>query len=225
MSRVRSITMPDGEIVWFDTHKNGLKATDEQLELLATATETDLDDLLDEGGLTQEEVITKLRKALNQGQVPPEVIEKRQRWREERRRAPRCRICDKQGDSTRHHFINKWILRELEYYEQKWADRSKNCIPVCIDCHRDLHSRDNGARSIVPYLEAEEREFAEAALHALSEERPKLLILLARGDRSVYESQLVKDWLEGNFQKSAIIPMVLGEDSPVKGEVPLSLVV
>lgn len=201
MSRVRPIYMPDGSTIWFDTHKNGLKATDEQLELLVTVTDEDLDDLLDGGGLTQEQVIARLRDALDQGCIPPEVIEKRQKWRDQRRKAPRCRICEKEGDSTRHHFVNKWILRELEYYEQKWADRSKNCIPVCIDCHRDLHSRDNGPHSIVEFLSNEEMDFAEAALHALSEERPKLLILLARGDHSVYESQLVKDWLEGLFQR------------------------
>jgi hypothetical protein len=77
---------------------------------------------------------------------------------------------------------------------------SKNCVPVCIDCHRDLHARDNGTHSIADLLNDEEKEFAEAALHALSEERPKLLVLIARGDDSTYETRLVRDWIEGKFR-------------------------
>jgi hypothetical protein len=200
MSRVRPIDLPNGERIWFDVKKNGEKATSEQLELLATVEDIEIDDLFDEE-LSQGDVLKRLREALGQGGVPPEVIEKRQKWREQRHGSPRCRICGREGDSTRHHFINKWILRELEHYAVKWADRSKNCIPLCLDCHRKVHSRSEDTGSIIPYLTKPEREFAEAALSALAEERPKLLILIGRGSPEVYEARLIIDWMEGKFRE------------------------
>jgi hypothetical protein len=196
MSRARSITI-DGTKHWFDTARNNRKATDTQLELLATVNQVDLEDLL-EANPTQGYVLFCLRESLGQG-IPIEVLQRRQRWREQRQVAPACRICGKQGDSTKHHFVNKWILKELDGYQAKWANRRRNCIPVCIDCHRDLHDRSNGPVSIVGFLTDKERAYADEALSALAEERPKLLILLARGDSSVYEACLVKDWLAGNF--------------------------
>lgn len=213
MSRARPITLPDGRVEWFDTKRHGEKATAEQLELLATIAtasthtvlyppgeEADtLDDLFEEG-LTQGEVLKRLREALGVNPIPVEILEKRQKWREERQIQPECRKCGRKGDSTKHHYVNKWILRELSGYATKWADRSRNCIPVCIDCHRDLHSRDNGPQSIAEYLTNDEKRFVESALSALAEERPKLLILIARGDDSVYEARLVKDWIEGYFK-------------------------
>lgn len=198
MSRARPVILPTGEKVWFDMTRQGERASDEQIELLAVVEEIDLDDLLD-AVLTQAEVLRRLREALGQSPVPREVIDRREAWRRARQSLPICRKCDKKGDSTRHHFVNKWILRELTEYAQKWADRSKNCIPVCIDCHRRLHIADEEAKSIVEYLSEEERDFAEAALTALSEQRPKLLLLIARGDPSVYETRLVRDWIEGRF--------------------------
>lgn len=203
MSRARSIQLPDGNRYWFDMNRNGEKASPEQLELLATIeTNCDLDDLLD-GGITQGEVLARLRKALGHQPIPIDVLERRNRWRFERQTQPACRACGKIGDSTKHHFVNKWILRELANYTQKWADRSKNCIPLCIACHRDFHSRDNGSQSIVHLLNDDERAFAESALSTLAEERPKLLILLARGSDNVYEARLAKDWLEGHFKEEA----------------------
>lgn len=192
MSRARPIL---GK--WFDVNKNGIEATDEQLELLATVENVDLDELLD-ADLTQGEVIARLRLAIGDT-VPESVIRRREALREERKTVPECRICGKKGDSTRHHFVNKWILKELATYSQKWADRSRNCIPLCIHCHREVHSRSLGTHSIVPYLTDKERQFAEEALTTLSEERPKILILLARGDSDVYETRLVRDWIEGKF--------------------------
>lgn len=197
MSRARSIKHPNGKL-WYDTHRMTEQASDEQLELLATVEQIDLDDLLDEI-LTQQQVVSRLREGLHGGYIPAEVIERRQKWRERRQVQPSCRKCGKVGDSTKHHFVNKWILRELEGYQSKWADRSKNTIPICIDCHRDLHSRENGPESIVSHLSDEEKRFAEAALTALADERPKLLVLIARGDSSVYEARLVKDWFENLF--------------------------
>lgn len=206
MSRARPIRLPNGEEHWFDTSRNGERATAEQVELLVSVIaehsvvyEDDLDDLLDEV-LTQGEVIKKLRAALGEDPIPADVLERRRKWREQRSVQPCCRVCGKEGDSTKHHFVNKWILRELRSYQQKWAERSKNCLPVCIDCHRKLHSRENGSHSIAECLTDEEKSFAEAALSALAEERPKLLILIARGDDSVYEARLVKDWIEGRFR-------------------------
>jgi hypothetical protein len=210
MSRVRDIRMPDGTVVWFDTTRNGEKATEEQLELLATtldeaSQEVELDDVLDISSwyneeLTQGEVILRLREALGQGSVPTEIVAKRQKWREDRRKQPACRICGKEGDSTKHHFINKWILKELSGYAAKWADRTKNCIPLCIECHRDIHSRVSGAHPIAPYLTDKERAFAQAAIQALADEHPRLFILIGKGADSVYEARLIKDWIEGAFK-------------------------
>lgn len=197
MSRSRAITI-NGSQHWFDVKKNHKKATDKQLELLAMAENVDFDELL-ESNITQGDCILRLRTALGQGIIPHEVLVRRQKWRAERAEQPPCRICRKTGDSTRHHFVNKWILKELDGYQRKWADRRENTIPLCIDCHRDLHLRSNGPVSIAEYLTDKERAFADRAIAQLAEERPKLLILIARGDDSVYEARLIKDWFEGKF--------------------------
>jgi hypothetical protein len=208
MSRARPITI-NGETHWFDTDKNHRKATDRQLELLATVEQVDLEDLL-ESNITQGEVIRRLRVALGELElIPFWVLEKRQRWRKERATQPPCRICDKVGDSTRHHFVNKWILKELEHYTQKWSCRRENTIPLCIDCHRDLHYRNGGSVSIEQFLTPTEKAYANRALNQLAEERPKMLILLARGDDSVYESRLIKDWFEGKFEHAEAVPQPL----------------
>jgi hypothetical protein len=200
MSRARPITI-NGETHWFDTDRNHRKATDKQLELLATVEQVeDFEDLL-ESNITQGEVIRRLRVALGSPEVIPHwVLEKRQKWRKERAEQPNCRICGKIGDSTKHHFINKWILKELDNYAGKWSNRRENCIPLCIDCHRDLHYRNNGPVSIAEFLTDKEKRYADRALSQLAEERPKLLILIAKGDDSVYEARLIKDWLEGKFE-------------------------
>jgi hypothetical protein len=200
MSRARPITI-NGRTHWFDMSQQKAKATDKQLELLAVVEEADLDELL-EASVTQAEVLRRLREALGTT-VPYEVLVRRQKWRQQRQRQPECRICGKKGDSTRHHFVNKWILRELHGYAQKWANRRENCVPVCIDCHRDLHDRNGTPKSIAHLLTPRERAFAQRALGQLAEERPKLLILLARGDSAVYEAQLVKDWIAGKFDAAS----------------------
>lgn len=203
MSRARPVTLPDGEQFWFDVRRNGEGATDEQLELLAVIETIEFDDLLDTV-ITRGDVLKRLRDALGQGGVPADVLERREEWRKLRQLQPCCRKCGKEGDSTKHHFVNKWILRELSGYTQRWADRSKNTIPVCIDCHRRLHLRDDETKSIVPLLGTDELAFAEAALTTLSEERPKLMLLIARGDPGVYETRLVRDWVEGCFADTPI---------------------
>lgn len=200
MSRARPFTI-NGETYWFDMKH--AKATDKQIELLAVAENVDLEELL-EATITQAEVLDRLRATIGDV-IPHEVLLRRQKWRKERQRQPQCRICDKKGDSTRHHFVNRWILRELSTYSSDWSNRRWNCIPVCIDCHRDLHDRSAGSVSIARYLTSKEKAFANAALEQLAEERPKLLILLARGDDSVYEARLVKDWLEGYFNAESVV--------------------
>lgn len=201
MTRAKKIKI-NNEVYWFDTNNGHKKATDNQLELLSIVEDVDLEDLL-ESSITQADVLKRLRESLGHVVIPHEVLLRRQKWREQRSTAPECRICQKKGDSTRHHFINKWILKELDQYESKWSNRRDNCIPVCIDCHRDLHERNGPAHSIAPYLKGSEMAFATKALTALSEERPRLLILIAKGDSSVYESRLIKDWFEGLFEVSA----------------------
>ncbi len=200
-SRARAITY-NGEKHWFDMSQQNAKATDKQLELLAVVEEADIDELL-EASITQAEVLTRLREAMGGTVIPHEVLLRRQKWRKQRQRQPNCRICGKVGDSTRHHFVNKWILRELHSYTTLWSNRRENCIPVCIDCHRDLHDRNGTPKSIAHLLTDKEKAFASRALEQLAEERPKLLILLAKGDSTVYEAQLVKDWIAGKLEPSA----------------------
>lgn len=202
MSRVRSIQTDEG-VFWFDVQKNSQPATADQLELLAAAEEIEIEDLIDGmsfgSELTQGDVIHRLRVAYDAYPIPPEVIERRQARREHSSHEPKCRKCGAVGNSTRHHFVNRWILKELVGYQRHWSSRAKNCIPLCIECHRDIHSRSKGVHSIVKYLTDDECRFVDSALHALSRERPNLLILIARGEEEVYEVRLIRDWLEGKF--------------------------
>jgi hypothetical protein len=203
LSRARPIELPDGETAWFDTSRNSEPfdeaVSEETLELLATVENIDIDDVLD-GSLSQGDAIKRIRRTLGQDAIPEVVIKRRDRLREERRRQPECRKCGAKGNSTKHHFVNKWILRELHGYAQNWADRQRNCIPLCVECHQAIHSRRNGPNSVVDLLTDTEKQFVDEALSALSEEHPKLLLLIARGDDSVYESRLAKDWIEGKFR-------------------------
>lgn len=199
MSRARPVKLGD-EKIWFDTKLNGQQATDEQLELLALVEKVELDELLDES-LSQGVVIDRLRDALGQNGIPDDVLERRREWREERHTMPPCRICGKEGDSTKHHFVNRWILRELVDYAWKWSNRNVNTIPLCIHCHRMLHKRsDDEPKSIVDRLNDTEKAFVQTALDTLERERPALALLIAKGDDSVYETRLLRDWLEGKFE-------------------------
>jgi hypothetical protein len=201
MSRARSINL-DGEIFWFDTHKDSLPASVEKLELLAAVENIDPDDLLDEG-LNQGAVILRLRKSLGQGVIPVEVLE-RQRARKEA--AGQQKICRVHGDTdkcegriTRHHFISRWLMKELENY-QSYARRDKCTIPICMGFHRDLHMRQANGKSIVEYLNNEERAFAEKMLSEFEEQHPKIIKLLRKGDPEVsYEARLIRDYDEGKF--------------------------
>lgn len=221
MSRARYIKLPKALVedpeedrIWFDTNLNGAKAKPQHLELLALVEDIDLDDLLDEH-IVQATVIERLRDALGQNNIPEDIIQRREEWRAQRHTEEPCRICDAEGDSTRHHFVNRWILKELVDYAWKWSPRVRNCIPVCIRCHRNLHEREGPAKSIVEYLNDEERAFVQAALEALGKERPSLFVLLVCGDDSVYESKLLKDYALGFFRHTEaeqIIPAKVREE-------------
>lgn len=200
MSRARDIWIGD-EQIWFDTKLDGEKARLDHLELLALVEDEDIDELLD-GHVTQKEVITRLREALGQNSIPENIKERRAKWKEARRVAPKCRMCPRTEDSTKHHFVNKWILRELRDYARLWADRGINTIPLCLECHRDLHERGGPAKSIVEFLTNKEKEFAYRALKSFTEQKASTAWLIALGDDSVYEARLMKDFVIGLFDPS-----------------------
>jgi len=201
MSRARSITF-NGERHWFDTHKDSLPASVEKLELLAAVENIEPDDLLDEG-LNQGAVIRRLREGLGQGVIPPEVLERQRERRAQAQTERVCRVhpngeeCD--GRITRHHFVSRWLMKELDNYES-YARRDKCTIPICMGYHRDLHMRLANGKSIVEYLNDEERAFAEKMISELEEQHPKIIKLLRSGDPEVnYEARLIRDYDEGKF--------------------------
>ncbi len=200
MSRAR----PIGGL-WFDTQQNGKDCKVEHLELLAAAENISVDDLLDES-LNQGELIKRLRLALNEGVIPAEVLEQMRARKAEAAMQPQCRICDAfgwacEGSITRHHFIPRWLMLQLENY-QAYAPRRTCTIPICIGRHRDLHARDDElGKSIAEFLTDDERRFAQKMLEELEEQHPKIFKLLASGDETVYEGQLIRDYLAGNFAR------------------------
>lgn len=205
MSRAR----PIGGI-WFDRKRSHLKATSEQLETLAAAENISIDDLLDEG-LSQGQIIFRLREALGEGLVPPEVLERKRQLREEAARQPTCRICgtlgwECEGNITRHHFIPRWMMLQLENY-QAYAPRNRCTIPICIGRHRDLHIRgdEETPKSIAQFLNERERAFAQKMMDELREQHPAIFDLIAGGDGTSYESVLVIDYMHGRFREAAIL--------------------
>lgn len=214
MSRARSITI-GGREVWFDTNLDGQPAQSEQLEILMDATGVDLDDLLD-GGLSQGQCILAIREALHGTVVPPEVMERRRQRKAQGQSKPPCRICGKK-EYTKHHFIPRWIMRELENY-QTYAPRRICTIPLCVDCHKDIHDRstDRPGKSIVPYLEPREAALAQRILDDLKEQRPGLFDLISGGNEYTYEYVLIKDYQAGEFARLArgsVAETVTGEVS------------
>jgi 1,2-phenylacetyl-CoA epoxidase catalytic subunit len=202
MSRARSV----GNL-WFDVHRNHEKASAEQLELLAVAEDISLDDLLDEG-LSQGEVILRSRQALGEGVIPPEVLERKRIAREFYLHQPNCRICstlDQDCDDkiTRHHFVPRWMMLELENYTA-YSSRSKCTIPICIGTHRDLHIRgDESDKSIAQFMTDDERRFAQKMLDELKDQHPKMFDLLLGGDESSYEYTLIRDYTLGRFSETS----------------------
>lgn len=202
MSRVRPITFGD-RTHWFDTRRNNNQATVGQLELLADVKGISLDDLLDES-LTQAQVLDRIREAINPDAIPAHILEARRERRAAAANESVCRICAITGDEcegviTRHHFIPRWLMLELENYVA-YAARSKCTIPICLGRHRDLHSRTNGTpKSITQFLTVDERKFAQKMLDELKEQHPKIFELIVAGDADAYEAQLMLDYQRGMF--------------------------
>lgn len=203
MSRARPFDDPmTGERHWFN---QTARATAAQLELLADWEGIELDDLLDEG-LSQKQVLFRLREAATPGVIPQYVLERRRERERTHGVAPACRICSLngwqcEGRITRHHFVPRWLMLELGNY-QAYAARSLCTIPICVSRHRDLHIRDarDKDKSILRYLRPTERRFAEKMLGELKAERPKIYELLLGGDYYAYEWQLVRDHSQGRFR-------------------------
>lgn len=205
MSRARPIYLPSGREQWFDTKKNSEKATAYQLELLADVEDLDLDDLLDEG-LSQADVIKRLRKTLNQGVIPEEVLERRRERRLHAQQQPQCVICETEhwtceGFTTRHHYVPKWLMRELSQY-QAYAARSICTVRICVGRHRDLHLKDDSDKSIARYLNEQQQALVQKMLDELKQERPIIFDLILGGDESRYEYQLIRDYTTGKFRSS-----------------------
>ncbi len=91
------------------------------------------------------------------------------------------------------------MLELADYID--YAPRTYCTIPACVGWHRFLHLRKNGngSKSIAPYLTDAEKEIANHLIASLRQERPKVYSLIAAGDRSSYEWQLVQDWRRGLF--------------------------
>lgn len=203
MSRARPLAG-----MWFDQQRNNEKATAEQLELLSAVENVPLDDLLDEG-LRQGQIIERLRIALGEGVIPPEVLERRRAAKEKAKTQPVCRICSSfgwtcEGSITRHHFIPRWMMLNLENY-QAYAARSRCTIPICVGRHRDLHLRGDTdtPKSIGQFLTDPERKFAQKLLDELKEQHPAIFDLVAGGDENTYEAVLITDYIHGAFRKAS----------------------
>lgn len=200
MSRARDWTHPvTGRVYWFDAYDS--EATVEQLEVLAEMEDADIDDLLDER-LSTKAVLWRLNH--NSGLIPHDIIEQK---RARIQATQVVLVCRKHGDSgdcegaiTRHHFVPRWLMLELPDYLD-YAPRSRCTILACVGWHRFLHLRGNGgqSKSIAAYLNDEEKRLAHRMIATLRQERPKVYSLLAGGDRTSYEWQLIQDWRRGLF--------------------------
>lgn len=206
MSRVRPIKYGD-KTHWFDTRRNNDQATLNQLELLADVKGISLDDILDEP-LTQSQVLDRIREEINPDAIPAKVLAARRARRAAARKDSECRIChthglECEGLITRHHFVPRWLMLELENYAS-YAARTKCTIPICLSKHRDLHTRGEGwERSVVPYLNVEEREFAQKLLNELKEQHSGIYELILAGDESItYEARLLYDYSKGLFRNN-----------------------
>lgn len=209
MSRARPIELPGGTTLWFDQNQNGQKATSKQLAWLAAAEDTPIDTLLDEG-LSQGQVLFRLRQVLEPGTIPLDIIERRRKAREEARKQPECRICttmgwECDGDITRHHFLPRWMMLELENYTA-YAARSKCTIPVCIGRHRDLHLDDDKEtpKSIAQFMTDDERAFCHKMLEELEWQHPAMFKFIRQGGKGTYEQQLLADYDADLFAKATL---------------------
>lgn len=202
LSRARPFIDPlTKEETWFDQRA---RASAAQLELLADWSDESIDDLLD-AGLTARQVLFKLREVATPGVIPELVLERRRERERVHGLAPACRICqlngwECEGRITRHHFVPRWIMLQLENY-QAYAARSACTIPICVGRHRDLHFRgeNDGPKTIIPYLREHERKFAQKMIDELRAEHPKIFDLLSSGTEESYEGTLIRDYLSGAF--------------------------
>lgn len=208
MSRARPIQF-ENETLWFDQNKNGQKATSKQLGWLAAAENTPIDTLLDEG-LSQGQVLFRLRSVMEPGTIPLEIIERRRQAREAARQQPDCRICSAldlvcDGDITRHHFVPRWMMLELENYTA-YAARSKCTIPICIGRHRDLHLDDDKEtpKSLAQFMTDDERKFAQRMLEELEWQHPAMFKFIRQGGKGTYEQQLLEDFDADMFSKASL---------------------
>ena len=206
MSRARDWTHPETKQVhWFDVHG---QATVDDLELLAEAEGIDLDDVLD-ANLSKSEILFRLNRTSNL--IPPAGLTQDKRRKDNRPQVPpTCAICSVEGwqcegRMTRHHFVNKWIMLELTDYE-KYAPRSNCCVWVCAASHRFLHARndDVASKSIAKYLGDREKKIAHTLISSFREERPRIYALIAGGDKTSYEWQLVQDYRRGLFDVNGV---------------------
>lgn len=202
MSRARDWTHPvTGRVYWFDAYG---EATVEQIEVLAEMEGVEVDDLLDER-LSTRAVLYRLNH--NSGLIPHEIIaQKRGGPGKYKYKAPVCRFhpdpTECEGVITKHHFVPRWLMLELRDYVD-YAPRSYCTIPACVGIHRFLHKREGGAsKSVASALTDDEKNLAEHLIRSLKAERPSLYNLIAQGDRTSYEWQLIHDYETGRFRVS-----------------------
>lgn len=206
MSRAKKIVLPNDEDKWYDSRTLGSPAEPELLELLADIDNISLDELLEQG-LSRSEAYDKLRKALGQGGIPEEVLKQREKRRKTQNAPAECRICNSwqptngcEGRITKHHFVPKWCMKELENY-QAYSTRQICTIPLHLNVHRDLHLRNSGAnKSVYHLLKPDERELAHKMLTEFREQHPVIFEIQLAGDIEVYEACLVNDFIHGKFR-------------------------
>ena len=165
----------------------------------------EIDDLLDER-LSTRALLWRLNH--HSGLIPHEIIEIKRARALSQQRPLVCRYhddpADCEGRITRHHFVPRWLMLELPDYVS-YAPRSYCTIPLCVSSHRNMHMRDGGNKSIAPYLTEAEKDIVDHLIESLKDVRPVLFELLAKGDQSSYESQLIHDWRNGLFD-TGIVP-------------------
>lgn len=195
MSRVRQAGG-----LWFDKHQHNDVATPEQLERLADLMGEELDDLLD-AGFRQKEVLEALREFEGTNNRPDHIPP----YRPASPHDP-CRICtprgwECEGSSSKHHFVPKWMMKQLENYKA-YAPRSVCTIPICIGRHRDLHLRgeEETPKSVASILNSEEKGFANKLLGELRAQHPQLFETILGGDEGTYEHILIMDFVRGKFR-------------------------
>ena len=211
MSRVREVSG-----LYFDKHKHNEDPTVGQLERLADLSGDPIEDLL-EAGFNQKQVMEALRSLEGTMNRPPHIRAKIRLAEDQA-----CRICTPlsqvcEGQITRHHFVPKWMMKELEDY-RAYASRGVCTIPICLGRHRDLHLRGEEPRRatldrllrrpkrsltskhVSDILSQEERGFADKLIQEFRDQHPGIFDNMVAGDETSYEHILVMDFLKGRFK-------------------------